>query len=112
MIVQFNPQTVQAKILTMWNQILPQLTHEILEDAQQYVKVGTTGILRASAELHSDLDHGNIIWQTPYAKRQYWDIRTAYTDYNPLATWRWFETAKENHMSRWEEQAQRLIDAL
>lgn len=112
MTVSFNPQTVSAKIMAMWNQILPQLTHEILEDAQQYVKVGTTGILRASAEIASEPASGNIIWQTPYAKRQYWDIQTAYHDYNSLATWRWFETAKQNHMARWTAQAQRLFDAL
>ena len=109
--VNISPQIVEAKVNAMWKQILPQITQEILNDANDYIKLDT-GIMRDSSELHSRPEEGVIIWQTPYAKRQYWDIETAFTDKNPKATWRWFEVAKEAHMDRWEEQAQRLIDRL
>ena len=109
--VNISPQIVEAKVNAMWKQILPELTQDILNDANQYVK-WDTGAMHDTSEIHALPEKGVIIWQTSYAKRQYWDIKTAYTDMNPKATWRWFEVAKEAHMDRWEEQAQRLIDRL
>ena len=86
----------------------PELASEVLNDCNQYCKEDT-GMLIASSYIHSDLDKGKLIWQTPYAKKQYWDIRTAYKTVNPGASWRWCEVAKKKHLKQWEIQAQRLV---
>lgn len=99
---------VMVKIQGIWDEKLPILAQEILNDCNQYCKE-ENGILIASSLTHSELDRGRLIWDTPYAKRQYWEIRTAYTDVNPHATWRWCEYAKNANIAKWEMIAQRLM---
>lgn len=104
------PQSaVVATVQGAFNAALPQLSEEILNDCNQYCKEDT-GMLIASSMVHSRPQEGKLIWQTPYARRQYWEIRTAYKSVNPGATWRWCEEAKRKHLARWNRQAQRLME--
>lgn len=100
---------VVARVKGAFDTALPMLCSEIREDCNRYVKMDT-GALRDSSYLHSNLAAGEIVWQTPYAKFQYWTIDTAHKDVNPNATWRWCETAKQRHGARWAEQAERLME--
>ena len=86
------------------------LSSEILKDCNRYCKEDT-GTLIASSLVHSRPQEGKLIWQTPYARRQYWAIRTAYKDTNPNASWKWCEVAKAKHRQRWERQAKILMGA-
>lgn len=104
-----NRQGVKAKIEYAFGNGMGMLANEILNDCNQYCKEDT-GMLIASSYIHSKLDDGTLIWQTPYARRQYWQIRTAVKDPNPKATWKWCEVAKRKHKEQWERQAQRLMD--
>ena len=101
---------IAVKINTLWKDNLATLSEEILNDTNQYCKEDT-GTLIASSLVHSLPEQGKLIWQTPYARRQYWEIRTAYTDVNPKATWKWFEAAKRANMAKWEKQANALMGA-
>ena len=92
------------------NMVLPILTEEIAKDANTYVKVKSHQ-LEASMNLHSRFDEGLIIWQTPYAARQFWEIETAHTDKNPNASWKWALVAKQNHMPEWMEKLRRLMNS-
>lgn len=107
--MNFNSQTLTAKVDKAWDKGLALLTEQILNDANEYVKVDKHP-LEMSALTHSIPKDGRIVWQTPYARRQYWEIRTAHTDVNPKATWRWFEVAKSVKMRTWERQAERLME--
>ena len=107
--IQINKSAVQTKVMTAFEKGLPILSEEILNDCNQYCKEDT-GALIASSYTHSQLDEGKLIWQTPYARRQYWEIRTAYTDVNPNASWKWCEVAKTKHKQQWAKQAQRLME--
>ena len=129
--VKFDRHAVEGRISAKWNSILPQISEEILNDCNEYCKMDT-GALIQSSMLHSEiggrtgalaltrgstraiaqsqaLEGTKLIWRTPYARRQYWEIRTAYRDVNPKATWKWCEAAKAAHASRWREQAKRLM---
>lgn len=101
--------TVVARVESAFQRGLPILTEEIMNDCNQYVKVRDHA-LEQSAITHSRPQEGKIIWQTPYARRQYWEIRTAYTDVNPNATWKWAEVAKSKCLNKWQRQAQRLME--
>ena len=83
------------------------LSSQILRDCNRYCKEDT-GMLIVSSLIHSDLDKGLLIWRTPYAARQYYEIRTAYKDVNSEASWRWCEVAKNNHLERWKRQAEAI----
>ena len=99
---------VQAKVQDAWDKTLFALTSEILADCNEYVKRSPERTMRDSSLSHSKLRQGLIVWETPYARRQYWEIKTALT---PGTTWRWIETAKRAHLSEWKVKAQRGFKA-
>lgn len=104
-----NREKVETRIKYAFGAGMGMLANEILNDCNQYCKEDT-GMLIASSYIHSQLDDGKLIWQTPCARRQYWEIRTAHTDVNPSATWKWCEAAKKARLPIWERQAQRLLE--
>jgi hypothetical protein len=105
----FSREKVETRIKYAFGAGMGMLANEILNDCNQYCKEDT-GMLIASSYIHSQLDDGKLIWQTPYARRQYWEIRTAIPDPNPNATWKWCEAAKKARLPIWEKQAQRLLE--
>ena len=106
--IEINPQKIQVKVTGAWDNGLSKLSSEILADCNEYCK-RDTGTLVMSSYIHSRLDRGLLIWQTPYALRQYYEIRTAHPDVNPKATWRWCEAAKNKHFARWNRLAQKAL---
>ena len=102
-----NENTIQVKIDNIWESGLEMLSSQILRDCNKYCKEDT-GMLIMSSYIHSDLKHGKLVWQTPYAARQYYEIRSAYKDVNQDATWRWCEVAKQLHGEVWARQAQAI----
>ena len=99
-----NKAQVRMKIQDAWKAGLWKLSEEVLADCNEYVKRAPDRILLRSSEIHSRTKEGVLVWETPYAKRQYWEIQTALT---PGTTWKWCETAKRNHKQQWEAQAKR-----
>lgn len=100
-----------AKITNHFKSKMGLLASEILNDCNEYCK-WDQGFLVASSYIHSRLDEGMLIWRTPYARRQYWAIQTAYPTYHSKATWKWCEAAKRDCMSKWTKQAQRLVNGI
>lgn len=96
------------KVKGAWHDGLPLLSEEILADCNDYCKE-YTGTLIKSSLIHSRPQKGKLIWQTPYARRQYWGIRTAHKDKNPNATWKWCEAAKARWRERWAKLAERAL---
>ena len=107
--IRFNGDNVAARITGAWDKGLAILTEEIMNDSNQYVKVDKH-TLENSALIHSVPKEGKIIWQTPYARRQYWEIQTAKKDINPNASWKWCEVAKTKHKKQWAKQAKTLLE--
>ena len=101
--IRIDPNQCAAKVTGAWNKGLRDLSVEIRDHCNQYVKVDKHR-LEGSSKEHSILEQGLIIWQTPYAKRQYWEIRTSLT---PGRTWKWCETAKRKHKADWQRQAEK-----
>ena len=110
MSVKFNidANKIQVKMDNAWKNGLEMLSSQILRDCNRYCKEDT-GMLIMSSYIHSDLKNGRLVWQTPYAARQYYEIPTAYHDVNGEASWRWCEVAKKNHRDRWARQAQAIV---
>ena len=106
--ITINPQTARMKIENKFSSVLGILASQVLKDCNEYCKMDT-GMLIASSYIHSQLDRGLLVWQTPYAARQYYEIETAYKDKNPRASWRWCEVAKQHHGGEWTRIAQRLM---
>lgn len=107
--IRVNKSGVTAKVLGAFNNGLGPLSEEILNSCNQYCKEDT-GTLIASSLIHSIPSEGKLIWQTPYARRQYWAIRTAFQTVNSNAVWRWCEAAKRHHIAEWNRDAQKLME--
>ena len=101
--IRIDANHVGAKVMTAWKDGLAALSEEILADCNEYCKEDQ-GTLIASSQAASIPSEGKLIWQTPYAKRQYWAIETSLT---PGRTWKWCETAKRKHRERWKRLAER-----
>lgn len=106
--VDINKSKIEAKVQGAFDKGLAILSEEILNDCNQYCKE-REGELIQSSYRNSIPKQGLLIWQTPYARRQYWEIPTAYKDKNPNASWKWCEVAKRKHFDRWQRQAQALL---
>lgn len=97
-----NKKGVETRVEYAFKKGMGVLANEILNDCNEYCKMDT-GNLIASSYIHSQLDEGRLIWQTPYARRQYWAIKTSL---EPGRTWKWCEVAKKKHLKQWERQAE------
>lgn len=100
--LDINPEQIQAKIDAAWKKGLPVLANDILRDCNEFCKLDK-GDLRGSSQMASRLEEGILRWDTPYARRQYWGIPTAY---EPGTCWQWCEAAKAKYGQRWAEQAE------
>lgn len=106
--INFNQAAARRKLLRHWDEsVLHPLSEQILTDCNLYCKEDT-GALIASSKLHSRPREGTLVWSTPYAKRQFWEIRSASHDVNAQAVWRWCYAAKAAHMGDWDALAKRL----
>ena len=100
--IYISSQQVKTKVETAWKNNLAALSEEILADCNEYCKEDQHTLIDSSLE-HSQPQQGKLIWETPYAKRQYWAIKTSLT---PGRTWKWCETAKRKWLSKWKQKAE------
>ena len=101
--ITFDKNQCAAKVQGAWNKGLYALSSQILHDCNSYVKIDTHA-MEASSYAHSRLAKGLLVWQTPYARRQYWEIQKSRT---PGRTWKWCETAKRNYLRDWQRIAEK-----
>ena len=106
--IKISEQGIKATIDNTWKSGLEMLSSQILRDCNEFCKEDT-GMLILSSLIHSKLKEGLLIWNTPYAARQYYEIQTANPSPNARATWRWVEVARNRYKDRWARQAQALM---
>lgn len=77
------------------------LDQQILKDSNFYLPF-QDGVMMNSSFYASDLGKGLIAWDTPYARRLYWNPSFNFSkDRNPNARALWFEHAKSIHLDDW-----------
>jgi hypothetical protein len=105
--ININGDMIVAKMDAVYSNNMEMLASQILRDCNRYCKEDT-GMLIMSSLIHSKLKQGLLVWRTPYAARQYYEIKTAYPDVNSNASWRWCEVAKTLHQADWDRQAKAI----
>lgn len=84
------------------------LDTQVLKDSNYYVPKDT-GNLEASGVAHSRIGDGHIEWNTPYARKLYYNPQYNFSeDTNPNAQGLWFEAAKSNHRETWAEIVKKI----
>lgn len=106
--IKIDARGIYAKIDQKFTSGREMLSQIILSDCNKYCKEDT-GMLIMSSLIHSDLARGRLVWNTPYAARQYYAIPTAYKEVNPGASWRWVEVAQKAHKKEWARQAENIM---
>ncbi len=72
----------------------------VLQDSNYFIPI-KTHTMEASSQINTRLGSGQIIWRTPYARRQYYDYHKPPYQPNPNACGRWFEAAKARWFEKW-----------
>ena len=103
--IKIDPNQCAAKVEGAWGKGLYVLSSQILGDCNQFVKVDQH-TMESSSYAASRLNEGVLVWDTPYAKRQYWEIKTSLT---PGRTWKWCETAKRKFKADWQKLGEKLL---
>lgn len=98
---------LRARLDRAWDGALYPLSSQILSDCNEYVKVDTNA-LRESSYTASDLKKGRLVWNTPYAWRQYY-TGTPNKEKNPNASTQWCEKAYFAYRNDWDVLAQKLF---
>ena len=83
------------------------LDNEVLKDCDPYVPMDS-GNLRTSGIRGTRLGSGRIVYNAPYAARQYYRHTGKSTDKHPQACMQWFEKAKAVHKDRWVKTAKKI----
>lgn len=77
------------------------LDEQILKDSNFYAPQDQSELINSSL-IASKIGEGELIWDTPYARRLYWNPSFNFSkDRNPNARALWFEHAKSIHLDDW-----------
>lgn len=85
------------------------LDNAVIKDSNYYAPEDEQ-YLQKSALASSDIGNGRIVWNTPYARRLYYNPQYNFSkDKNPNAGGLWFERAKSNKRDSWLRQTDRAV---
>ena len=99
---------VRSKV--SWNKERAQkvLDATVIKDSARFVPF-ETGTLEKSAMENSKIGSGLAVYNTPYAKRQYYGKFDHAKNKHPHATRLWFEAAKAENLDKWIRIVQEIV---
>jgi|SRR5690606_22401678 hypothetical protein len=84
------------------------LDEQILKDSNKYAPEDTGELIRSSIR-STRFGSGRIIWDTPYARRLYYNPQYNFSkDKNPNAGGLWFRRARARHLNQWKKMLEQL----
>ena len=95
-----NSAEIKADLEATTRQVQAPLDALILQDSNFFCPI-KTGTLQKSAITNSRIGSGELVWRTPYARRQYYDYHKPPYQPNPNACGKWFEAAKARWLEKW-----------
>jgi len=84
------------------------LSNEVLKDANFYAKEDTSELIKSSLRA-SKPETGLLVWDTPYAKRQYYTGSPS-KDTNPNASLMWAHKAVAENKKKYVRMMQRILE--
>ena len=79
------------------------LDQEVIRTCAPYVPLDT-GTLERSGKMSSDIGSGTVTWNTPYAKKQYYEGKS-----KGLRGARWFDRAKADQAEDWQDGVAKIL---
>jgi len=109
--VDINVVQTLAHVNTAFGRAQKWLDNEILKDSEPFVPFDT-GALTRSGQMGTVLGSGILVYNTPYAKAQYYGTGTKSRDVHAQACPQWFEKAKAIHKLKWVKGANLIARGL
>jgi len=101
--LDFDPNSVILKANGTIEKCQKRLDSQVLKDSNYYIPMDT-GTLKKSSILHTVIGSGLLVWQTPYAKKLYYNENIKISEQvNPNASRKWFEVAKSKNKELWSK---------
>lgn len=95
---EFKENAVMTRMEKLTDKAQFQLDQAVLADSNDWCPEAE-GDLKKSGIIASG--GGNVVWNSPYARYQYYDAPNKSKDKNPRAIMKWFEAAKAININRW-----------
>lgn len=103
-----NRSRIAARIKAGVKRLVPAVAEQALADCNFFAR-RDQGTMIESSETASDIQKGELVWNTPYAKRVYY-TGTPSKDVNPNASLMWCEKAHDTYGAEWEKVAQKQFE--
>ena len=100
--IDFAVDKLVARLQVVINKNQAKLDYQVLKDSN-YFCPDAVGTLKTSGKVDKP---GQIVWDMPYAKRQYYEYPNKSKDKNANARMKWFEEAKSLYLKDWLRIAQ------
>ena len=85
------------------------LDNEVIKDTDAYVRY-RSGALARSVQTASKVGQGLVVYDTPYAKRVYYDNKSIVSkDVHRHATALWFEASKKKNIGSWMKGVKKIL---
>lgn len=108
--VEFDIKSAVDRRAPLLRKAQVQLDLQVIKDSNVFCPEAE-GTLKSSALIASRIGEGLVVWDTPYARKQYYQCPKKSKDKNPNARMRWFEHAKARMVRTWRRIAQEALDA-
>lgn len=92
--------SLKNKINTRMQSTQQALDAAVLSDSNYFIPI-KTGTMEKSSQINTRIGTGEIVWRTPYVRRQYYDYHKPPYQPNPNACGKWFEAAKARWLDKW-----------
>lgn len=96
---------VAARIKAGTAAMIRTVSEQALSDCNYFAK-RDQGTLIESSQTASDVENGLLVWDTPYARRQYYTGTPSLME-NPNASILWCEEAHDHFGQEWQQIAQK-----
>lgn len=100
--ITFNKNQVKTQIHGLTEKAQKKLDSAVLKDSNYFCPEKESFLMK-SAILHTVIGSGHVVWNTPYARKQYYGLKNKSHLKNPNATYKWFESAKARKLNEWVE---------
>lgn len=103
-----NKTRIAARIQSGIDEMVPAVAEQALADCNHFAR-RDQGTLIQSSQTASDLEKGELVWNTPYARRVYY-TGTPSKDANPNASLMWCQKAEKAYGKDWQRTAQKSFN--
>lgn len=106
--ISFDKNKTALRIKSAADKAVDAVAQQVLQDCNYYCKKDV-GTLIESSHINSEPDKNVLVWETPYARRQYY-LDATNTGNNEHATKMWCEKAFAEHGDEWEKSMQKSFE--